>query len=305
MLNVAIAVDAAVDPGPDAARVVSAACEEVIGVQRCPVARELGPGAVAAWYALVLANEHGPASVRIEFRDRTADGVLIEERVLTFAARDARRSRLASVGSVIAALAAAREGSLAAPPPRKTAEEPPPAALAPPPPPPPAWPRVIPDWGVDLAALASPTFGDGPHRWGGLGRVRWGFAGRALALVSGRYTVNRGDPSFSWWTASAGVGTRLGDSASPFNVELSGELVFEYARVRAERDGQQESLGQSGWGGRGGVEAVWATWRHCSLILGVDGTVVLPRINVVVADQEPIVVPSASLGLFLGLRFQP
>src|SRR5688500_15115719 len=111
MLTVAISVDSPTDYGPDAVHIIAAACEEVMGAPRCPVASELEPGMVAAWYAGVHPTDRRLTTVRIEFRDRTADGVLIEERLLTFSERDPQRSRLESVGSVIAALAAAREGA--------------------------------------------------------------------------------------------------------------------------------------------------------------------------------------------------
>src|SRR5277367_5016070 len=109
MLNVAIAVDSATGFGPQADRVVAAACEEVIGDRRCSAARDLAPGTVAAWYAVVHPGDRSPSSIRIEFRDRTADGVLIEQRSLVFSSGDSAESRLASAGSVIAAMAAARE----------------------------------------------------------------------------------------------------------------------------------------------------------------------------------------------------
>jgi hypothetical protein len=303
MLNVAIAVDSATDYGPQAVQVVAAACEEVIGAQRCPVADDLPPGAVAAWYAVVHPNDRALSSVRVEFRDRTADGVLIEERSLTFSAHDTQRSRLISVGSVIAALAAAREGVVLRDKP------------VPPPPSPPLPPARLdqplpveaptPDWSVDVAALAASTFGDGPYRVGGLGRAQFGLFGRSFVLVAARYAQHPGNPSFDWWTVSAGVGTRLGERASVFNLELSGELLFQYTSINAERDSERESAGQAGWGGRLGVGAMWATWRHCSVILGLDGTVVVPRINLIVGNDDVTHVPLTTLGLYLGLRFQP
>ncbi len=299
MLNVAIAVDSDTDYGPQAVQVIAAACEEVIGEQRCPVASQLEPGIVAAWYAVVHPNDAALSSVRIEFRDRTADGVLIEQRSISFSTRDGAKSRLASVGSVIAALAAAREGAPTRPAPRVSVPPPPTAVFKP------APPAQAPDWAVDLAALVAPTFGDGPYRWGGLARARLGFHRRPFALISARYALHTGNPSFTWWTVSAGVGARLGDRASLFDLELRGELVFERANIAVDRAGQHDSTGQSGWGGRIGVDAVWATWRHCSLILGVDGTLVLPRIRVVVGNEEPTHIPSATLGLLFGARFQP
>ena len=304
MLNVAIAVDSATDYGPQAVQVVAAACEEVIGADRCPVASELPPGAVAAWYAVVHPSDRALSSIHIEFRDRTADGVLIEERSLTFAARDSQKSRLISAGSVIAALAAAREGAVTGKP-HEAAPLPP----APLPPAPLDQPLPIeappPDWSIDLAGLVSPTFGDGPYRVGGLGRIHVGFLERPFALLDARFTEHSGNPSFDWWTLSAGFGTRLGERTSSFNLELSGELVFEHTSISASRGAQHERAGQSGWGGRIGVAGVWATWRHCSLIAGIDGSLVLPRINVVLGNDETTHVPLASLGLSLGLRFQP
>jgi hypothetical protein len=299
MLNVAIAVDSDTDYGTQAVQVIASACEEVIGEQRCPVASELAPGTVAAWYAVVHPNDRGLSSVRIEFRDRTADGVLIEERALTFAPGDSQKSRLASVGSVIAALAAAREGSPTHPLHRESLPEP---RVMPPPPPAPAAP---PDWGIDAAALIAPTFGDGPYRVGGAASAHLGFYGPTFGLIAARYAAHPGNPSFAWWTLSAGVGARLGDRGSSFNLEFRGELVFEHTSISVERDAKSDSAGQNGWGGRVGVDAIWASWRHCSLILGVDGTLVLPRINVVVANEDATHVPSANVGLLLGLRFQP
>jgi hypothetical protein len=206
---------------------------------------------------------------------------------------------LASVGSVIAALAAAREGSLT--PPRAAPASPsaPVVQLAPPPRAPP------PDWSIDVAGLAAPTFGDGPYRLGGLASGHFGFASRPFALASARYAAHPGNPSFSWVTLSAGVGSRLGDPASSLGLEFRSELVFEHTTVRAQSGGEHDSAGQNGWGGRVGVDAVWATFRHCSVVFGIDGTLVLPRINVVVGDQEPSHVPFASLGLLLGVRFRP
>jgi hypothetical protein len=299
MLNVAIAVDTATDFGPEAVRVVAAACEEVIGAQRCPVAGDLEPGTVAAWYAVVHPSDSGLSSIRIEFRDRTADGVLIEERSLSFSAADSEMSRLTSAGSVIAALAAAREGSLVHPPRKNSARE---VAANPSS----ATPSIRPpDWSVDMAALGVSAFGAGPYRLGGLGRVQGSLDPHLFGLVSARYTAHPGNPSFSWWTLSAGVGTPIGDSAATLHLELSGEFVFEHTSVVAEQGKVEDRAGRSGWGGRVGMSAVWATWRHCSMILGVDGTLVLPRINVTIGEQDAARVPLANAGLLLGLRFQP
>jgi hypothetical protein len=293
MLNVAIAVDNATDYGPQAVQVIAAACEEVIGEHRCPVASDLPPGAVMAWYAVVHPDDRGLSSVRIDFRDRSPDGVLIEQRILTFSTQDSLRSRLISVGSVVAALAAAREGSLA-----RTLPSPPPLPSVTPP------ESAPPDWSIDLAALAAPSLEGGPYRLGGLGRALFGFYGRPFAVVSVRYAAHPGNPSFSWASLSAGIGTRIGSRAARFNLEFSGEVVFEHTNIVATRGANQESAGQNGWGGRIGVGAVWATMRHVSAIFGVEGSLVLPAIRVVVGE-EVTRAPSTTLGLLLGIRFQP
>src|SRR5207249_1347669 len=163
--------------------VIVAACEEVLGEGRCPAASELGRGMVTAWYALVHPDDPGLGSARIEFRDRAADGILIEERSLTFPRGASQKSRLASIGSVIAALAAAREG---APIPHRPSPKPPEPSVPPvrtalPLPSPP------PDWGVGLAAFATPSFGAGPNRWGATGSAQFGFESRLFARVSGSY----------------------------------------------------------------------------------------------------------------------
>jgi hypothetical protein len=301
MLNVAIAVDSATDFGPQAVHVVAAACEEVIGEHRCPVANDLAPGAVAAWYAVVHPNDPGLSSVRVEFRDRTADGVLIEERLLTFSTRDSQKSRLVSLGSVIAALAAAREGSLTRLYTRRD-ELQPSAPLFPT-----VSPREIapPDWSIDLATLVAPGFGDGVYRLGGLAGAHLGFHGHPFGLASGRYAVHPGNPSFSWLTLSAGVGARIGDRAAKLSLEFSGEFVFEHTYVAADRGADHASASQNGWGGRIEGSVVWGTWRHCSVMVSIDGTMVLPRINVSVGPVDTTRLPLISLGLGLGVRLLP
>lgn len=302
MLNVAITVDSPTNYGARSASVVSAACEEVIGQDRCPLASELPPGTVVAWYAVVHPFDRDLTSVRVEFHDRSADGVLIEERVLVFPAADDQHSRYASIGSVVAAMAAAREGSLTQAP--RVRPPPPPPPQAPPPPPPAVEPEPL-DLGLGIGALLVPSLRDEPYRVGGLFDARLGWSPRYFALVGARYAAHGGDPSFSWWTLSAGIGTRIGERRGGVHLELSGEAVFERTAVSAERGSDSESVTQTGWGGRLAAVAVWSEWRHFGLTLGVDGNLVLPRINVVVAEERVVSVPSTSLGLSVGVRFQP
>jgi hypothetical protein len=301
MLNVAIAVDSATDYGPETVQAIVVACEEVIGEHRCPAATELGPGMVTAWYAIVHPNDPVFGSVRIEFRDRTADGTLIDERSLTFPRGTSQQNRLASIGSVIAALAAAREGGPIPPRPRAKLPEPspPPAEAA-------GAPQSRPpDWNVGIGALAVPSLSSGPYRLGAFGSAGFGFGGRPFALLSTRYAVHPGNPELSWWTLAAGVGARLLDRASPFNVELTGEFVLEHTSVAAQLDAAREGAAKLGWGGRVGASAVWAAWGRVSLVCGVDGSLILPRVHVAIEGQDVTQVPFINAAFFIGVRFQP
>jgi hypothetical protein len=301
MLNVAIAVDSATDYGPQAVHVIVAACEDVIGEQRCPAASELRPGMVTAWYAVVHPNDPALSGVRIEFRDRTADGTLIDERSLTFPRGASQKTRLASIGSVIAALVAAREGGPIPPRPRANLPEPPqrpPRAERPP-------ESLPPDWSAGLAAFGVPSLAAGPYRLGALGSAHVGFGGRHFALFSGRYAVHAGDPKLSWWGISAGIGTRFAEREARFNVEVSGEFVFEHTNVTVQRGADQESAGQTGWGGRVGADVVWMAWQHASFFWGIDTTWILPRVRVEIAGQDALQVPFVAFAFFAGLRWQP
>jgi len=313
MLSVAITVDPPTDYGPDAAHVISSACEEVIG-DHCPLASELGPGMVIAWYAVVHPNDSALTSVIIEFRDRSADGVLIERRMLTFSARTSQRSRLASIGSVIAALAAAREG---APNPQPVSAPPAPAPALPAPPALPtnsiASPSVVvspagsssPDVGLDVAALVSPALGTSASAWGGSAGAHLGLSERAFALASTRYSLHAGNPDLSWLALSAGVGTRLADRSARFNLELSGEFVFEHTHAGALRGSVADSASLNGWGGRVSIDAIWGAFRHVSGFVGLDATSTLPRVHVAVAGQEVVQAARVALAISLGVRFLP
>src|SRR4051794_15358886 len=99
MLIVAIAVDTPADSAV-AAPLVSRSCEAVVGVGRCPVARDLKPSSVVAWYAIVRSDDPSGIRLRIELRDRSPTGVLIETRDLVFSEHDKPESRWVSVGAV-------------------------------------------------------------------------------------------------------------------------------------------------------------------------------------------------------------
>jgi hypothetical protein len=261
------------------------------------VAADLPRGSVAAWFALVHPDDAALSSVRIDFRDRTALGVLIEQRALAFTGREDLRARLVSVGSVIAALAAAREGSLVPLPPRA-----PPAS----PPEPQAVPSRSPvRLGFDVASLATPALGGGVDRFGGFARANLELPAHLLISVGAEYAGHPGEPSFGWSTAFAGVGVRVLPRTTRFNVELRADLVFQHVSVSAHVGSAQDSDSEDGWGGRISASLLWRAGPWLSLLGGVDGTLVAPRIAVTVGSDAPISIPAVTCGFFVGFRIDP
>ncbi len=63
MLSVAIAIDVPGETGI-AAPIVSASCEAAVGAGRCPIARNLEPSSVVAWYAVVRSDD--PTGTRMK-----------------------------------------------------------------------------------------------------------------------------------------------------------------------------------------------------------------------------------------------
>lgn len=296
MLNVAIAVESPASSNAQSESLVSAACEAILGLGRCPVAAELEPGEVVAWFALVRPVDRELSRARVQFRDRAADGVLIEEREVRFSSEQGLPQRLQSLGAVVAAMAQARQGMRARAPRSRPARARPSTSAADP---------SVSEPKLGMSALLVPAFGDQPQRFGGLFDVRLGWAPRQFVVLGSRYTADGGNPSFSWWTLSAGVGSRLDPRLGHVRLELAAEAVLERTSIHAELGLAHESATRLGWGGRLGALLVWTNWRHFGLTLGIDGSVVLPRITVVVPEREVTRVPSSSLGVSVGVRFEP
>jgi hypothetical protein len=289
VLNVAIAIDAPTDLGLDATAVVAAACEEVIGPGRCPIAAELPRGAVAAWFALVHPDDSALSSVQIDFRDRSADGVLIERRTLAFTGNEDRRTRLVSIGSVIAALAAAREGSLVPLAPSRPLSAPPEPV----------------QFGFDVAGFVTPALGGGVPRIGGFGRANLELDAPLLFSAGAEYSAHPGEPSFGWWGAFAGVGTRVFPRTARFQIELRGEFAFERVTVSAHSGGAQDSGSENQFGGRIEATLAWRASPWLSFVGGVSGTLVSPGVTVLVGSGAPMTIPPATCGFFIGFRILP
>jgi hypothetical protein len=295
MLNVAVAIDFPLESAQIAVQTVSRSCEEALGDGRCPSALELKPSAVVTWYAVIHSDDADLAKLRVELRDRSADGVLIETRNLTFSERDSIRSRWASAGAVIAALVAARDGTQSPAASSHHEIETPPDWSA--------QAARSSTWGIDLAMLAGPGLDQGAPRLGGLLRGFVGLVPRApgvLGVLSLRYANRPGDLDLTWVSGSLGMGARA--QVSTFSSELTGELVFERMLMSAENPstGHKESAAQNRFGGRLGLNFAWAAWPSLSFIAGAEATAMRPALSISLADvrvgREPLVAFAFSAG---------
>jgi len=293
MLNVAIAIDV---PGEAAgiAAIISSSCEAAVGASRCPIAKDLKASSVVAWYAIVRSEDAEGSRLRIELRDRSAIGVVVETRDLTFSENDRRESRWASAGVVIAALVAARDSPDAA----STSTHPTEPRFATP-------VRRRAPWGFDLAIIVGPGLDRGAYRVGGLVR---GFVGlpRSPSVIgefSLHYTERPGELDLSWLSASGGVGARIGNNRS-VSAELIGELVFErmFIAGRNVATGHEASSGQNRFGGRLGANVALRVWGGLGLVLGAEVSALRPSVDITFLDAKVGREPLVGVGLAAGIR---
>jgi hypothetical protein len=298
MLSVAIALE----PPTESAvvRAITQSCEDAIGDGRCPDASQLSPAAVVSWYALVRVEDPNAPELKIEFHDRSATGALIETRTLSFSERDNPKSRWASVGAVIAAFVAARDSAGAQP-----------ASVRPRPLPPPASPAPKEAeklaWNVDLALLSGPGLDRGAFRLGGLARGYVALPGApgVLSLLSLRYAERPGNLALAWWSASCGLGARLGGTTTALSAELTGELTFERLLMSAEdpSTGVPDSAAQNRFGGRLSVNLALELVSNLAWVAGAEASALRPSVAIAVGHDALGRAPAVSYAFSTGLRF--
>jgi len=296
MLSVAIAIDMPADTGT-AAPIISKSCEAAVGTGRCPLARDLKASSVVTWYAVVHSEDPEGARLRIELRDRSATGVLVETRDLVFSAHDKSESRWASAGAVIAALVAARDSPDTAP------------AIA--------HRMVVPvghafgdeglPWGFDLVFVTGPGLDRGGYRLGGFVR---GFVGlprapAVIGMLSLGYAQRPGDLDLSWLSASGGMGARIGRRESTVSAELIGELVVERMSMtgRNAATGHEASVSQNRFGGRLGTNFALRVWADFAFVLGAEVSALRPSIDIAFLDERVGRAPLVEFGMSGGVRF--
>jgi hypothetical protein len=297
MLSVAIALE----PPTEVAivRAITQSCEEAIGEGRCPDAAELPPATVISWYALIRLEDPAAPELKIEFHDRSANGALIETRTLAFSERDTPKSRWASVGAVVAAFVAARDSTGTSPP------SPRPRPL-PAPSPPPAVPESL-AWNVDLALLAGPGLDSGAYRLGGVGRGYLALPGApgVLGLLSLRYAERPGSLQLAWWSASCGLGARLGGHATPLSAELTGELAFERMLISAVDpiSAVPDDAAQNRFGGRLSVNLALKLVNNLAWVAGAEASALRPSVAIAVGHDASGRAPAVTYAFSTGLRF--
>ena len=302
MLSVAIAIEPPTESAPAVVQVVARSCEQAIGQGRCKAATELQSASVVAWYALIRMPEPEASEVSIEFHDRNETGALIEKRSLTFSERDSELSRWASAGAVIAAFVAARDSGAEA---ARVANKPPPA-LPPPADKPP--PERGPAFDVDLGLLTGPGLDSGPFRLGALARgyVSLPQAPGVLGLFSLRYAERSAALELGWWSASCGLGARLGGGKTfRLSVELTGELAFERMLMSAvdSETAEQDEAAQNRFGGRLSVNLALGLTEQLAVVAGGEVSAMRPSVTIAIGDDAAGREPAFGFGLSAGVRF--
>jgi hypothetical protein len=296
MLSVAIALEPPSESA--AAQAITHSCEGALGEGRCHDAAELGPATVVAWYALVRIGDPSAAELKIEFHDRNPSGVLLETRALSFSERDPPETRWASAGAVIAAFVAARESAGVAPVRPQLPPLPPAAAL-------PAHEALA--WDVDLALFAGPGLDRGAFRLGGLGRAYLALpqAPRMLGLLSMRYAERPGELALAWWSASAGLGARVGGRTTPLSAELTGELAFERLLMSATDPltNTPDEAAQNRFGGRLSVNLALELPHNLAWVGGAEATALRPSVAITVGEDPAGRAPAVTYAFSTGFRF--
>jgi hypothetical protein len=162
-------------------------------------------------------------------------------------------------------------------------------------------------WNVDLALFTGPGLDRGALRWGGLGRayVALPQAPRMLGLLSIRYAERPGDLALAWWSASAGLGARVGGGTTPLSAELTGELAFERLLMSAidPLTNAPDEAAQNRVGGRLSVNLALELLNNLAWVAGAEATALRPSVAITVGDDASGRAPAVTYAFSTGFRF--
>jgi hypothetical protein len=295
--------------------VLVASCSATLGRGRCRPGTQGDSEEPSVWYAVVVWLDSDHLRARVQFRRR---GELWAQRDVEFNSTDSTEQRERALGLIVAAYAMGSQASAPEEPATEPDEPTPklqPAPARPAPEGVPGGPRdegpsddePLPDpssYGVDTGVFLGPGLDRGASRVGILVRpwVR-PFTAPLVGLVQVRGSMRPDDPLVTWLSASAGVGGRLEPKDSLVAVELHLEAVGERLIASAEDpSGMRESKGVYRFGGRLGGELQIPQRTPVSGFVGVEGSLLRPRVDVSVANREVGSEPAVGWAVLLGLR---
>jgi hypothetical protein len=294
--------------------VLVASCSATLGRGRCRPGAQGDPEEPSVWYAVVVWLDAEHLRARVQFRRR---GELWAQRDVEFNATDSTEQRERALGLIVAAYAMGSQAS--APEDAATRPDEPAPKVAPVParPAPKGVPGGVRDegpredetaspssYGVDTGVFLGPGLDRGASRVGILVRP-WlrPFTAPLVGLVQVRGSMRPDDPLVTWLSASLGVGGRLEPRDSLVAVELHLEAVGERLIASAEdASGTRESKGVYRFGGRVGGELQIPQRTPVSGFVGVESSLLRPRVDVSVANRSVGSEPAVGWAVLLGLR---
>jgi hypothetical protein len=297
MLTIGVFVDAAPPIAAYSEPAVTESCEAVVGRARCPATRSLPEPQITTWVVVIRPHDEQWSRVSLGFHDRTAQGVLLEQRELGFSARDALEDRWVSTGAVVAAFVAARDVDAAQ------------AAERYRPPPAPRHEAEHQPLTLDVAPLGGSDGGERLLRFGALvgASLEVPKAPSLISLVEARYVEHGGNTALRWWSVAFGIGARMQPEKLALGVDLSGQLVFEQLLISArDPDSALEDFSSvNRLGGRLGLDLFWQVWPKLGAVLGADVHLLRPQVTIY--ERERYVGRESWLGYTLsaGVRFWP
>jgi hypothetical protein len=295
--------------------VLVASCSATLGRGRCRAGTQGDSEEPSVWYAVVVWLDAEHLRARVQFRRR---GELWAQRDVEFNATDSTEQRERALGLIVAAYAMGSQASAPEEPASQPGDPAPKVAPAP------ARPTrgdvsgaarddggsddetasAPSSYGVDTGVFLGPGLDRGASRVGILVRP-WlrPFTAPLVGLVQVRGSMRPDDPLVTWLSASLGVGGRLEPQDSLVAVELHLEAVGERLIASAEDpSGARESKGVYRFGGRLGGELQIPQRTPVSGFVGVEGSLLRPRVDVSVADRSVGSEPPVSWAVLLGLR---
>jgi hypothetical protein len=292
MFTIAITVDAPLEAAAPIEHFLSERCETIVGSGRCPKARELDPEQVIAWHVVVRTEDTLWTRLALDFYDRNSDGALLESRHLAFTESDAQSGRWASTAAVIAAFVSARDSTA-----QPADDEPEPASLE----------TEGGPFSLDVGGTFGSTIDAGLSRFGALGRLSVELPAPSLiAVVTAQYAERRAARiDHTWWSAAAGIGSRLDFVEHTFGLEFMGCFVYQRLGLgtRDPATGAEDDDARSRFGGRLTTNLYGQILPKLGLVAGGDVELLSPEVAVFRGGLKQQRESSLGYSLGLALRF--